>query len=236
MLTRRALVRTVFSLCVGLASLAFLSLFAFSTPLYAQQSSVTLNPGESVTIEGVNCNLSGYPSGPSSETVLCGNGTPPAALGSQQGYVYLAPTNSVTVQGNNCTLDISFQPNHDWVITCGSALPAAPTNTPVPAGPTCVPLDFDALPAGRILTQEGDVTFTVQQGVAGKVILYPTNNSNWPETDLDVENVGNVLVFPEVVTLNNKGLAKPVGDNADGGKLIDYVWPRPPHSNPHFRR
>lgn len=98
--------------------------------------------------------------------------------------------------------------------------PLSVQSAPIPLAVSCVPLDLDVLPAGRVLTQEGDVTFTVQQGVAGNVVLYPTNNSDWPETDLDVENVGNMIVFPEVLTVNNEGLADPVGDNASGGKLL----------------
>lgn len=98
--------------------------------------------------------------------------------------------------------------------------PPSVQSAPIPLAVSCVPLDLDALPAGTVLTQEGDVTFAVQQGVAGNVVLYPTNNSDWPETDLDVENVGNMIVFPEVITVNSEGLADPVGDHASGGKLL----------------
>lgn len=103
------------------------------------------------------------------------------------------------------------------------------------AGPleqtTCVPLDLDALPGGKILTRYGDITFTVQQGAAAQVILYPSsppNNANWPEADLNRMNAGNVIVFPEAVEDENAdGIADPVGDSSAGGRLrINFGAPR----------
>lgn len=96
---------------------------------------------------------------------------------------------------------------------------------------TCVPLDLDALPGGKILTRFGDVTFTVQEGAAGQVILYPSsppNNANWPETDLNAMNAGNVIIFPEAVEDENAdGIADPVGDSSAGGRLrINFGAPR----------